>query len=102
MTPNLKPPRINTRASERAISTDADLERQAGSGRIASATPIAYPLATAIIVSGLSRSSIYRAIKAGDISAVKAGRSTLILADSLRGYLNGLPPALSASPRKAA
>lgn len=44
-------------------------------------------------ISGLSRSELYRRLAAGDISAVKAGRKTLILMDSLRKHIASLPSA---------
>ena len=74
----------------------------AAAARQSEVRPLAYPLATAIIISGISRSSLYRAIKAGDVQAVKAGRSTLILAESLCAYITGLPPAVLAPSREAA
>jgi hypothetical protein len=60
--------------------------------------PIALPLARATLVSGLSRSELYRRLAAGDIRAVKAGKRTLILADSLRAFLAGLPTAEFRAP----
>ena len=42
---------------------------------------------------GLGRTAIYELLKSGRLKAVKAGRSTLILADSLRDYIASLPPA---------
>jgi len=44
-------------------------------------------------MSGLSRSELYRRLAAGDIRAVKAGRRTLILVDSLRDHVVSLPAA---------
>lgn len=38
------------------------------------------------------RDKIYAAIRSGKITARKAGRRTLILADDLRKYLESLPP----------
>jgi hypothetical protein len=61
--------------------------------------PLALPLARATLVSGLSRSELYRRLAAGDLQAVKAGKRTLILAASLRAYLAGLPPAAFRPPR---
>jgi hypothetical protein len=61
--------------------------------------PIAFPLSRATLVSGLSRSEIYRRLAAGDLRAVKAGKRTLILADSLRAYLDSLPAATFRAPR---
>lgn len=37
---------------------------------------------------GLSRSKLYEFIKAGDIEAIKVGRSTLIPVDSLTQFIN--------------
>jgi hypothetical protein len=66
------------------------------------AEPIAMPLARASLVSGLSRSELYRRLAAGDIKAVKAGKRTLIVADSLRAFLARLPPAEFRAPRGTA
>lgn len=43
--------------------------------------------------SGLSRSEIYRLLSTQSISAVKSRKRTLIVMDSLRAYLESLPPA---------
>jgi hypothetical protein len=56
-------------------------------------TAIAYTIHGAGKASGLGRTSLYEAIGAGKIEARKAGNRTLILADSLRAYIAGLPPA---------
>lgn len=53
----------------------------------------AVPVAEAVRLSGISRSSLYRLLAAGDIKAIKIGRSTLIVAASLRAYLEAAPPA---------
>ncbi|KAL2051022.1 hypothetical protein ABVK25_008768 [Lepraria finkii] len=45
----------------------------------------------ACATAGLGRSSIYDALKAGHVRAVKAGKRTLIETDSLRGWLASLP-----------
>ena len=55
--------------------------------------PLAMPLARAAAWSGLSRSTIYRMAAQGRVRLVKAGRSTLVDADSLRAVVAGLPPA---------
>ena len=43
-------------------------------------------------VPGLGRDRIYNAIRDGDLVAKKFGRRTLITADALRRFLDGLPP----------
>jgi hypothetical protein len=45
----------------------------------------------AVEASGLTRSHIYEAMKRGDLTARKAGRRTIILAEDLRRYLESLP-----------
>lgn len=45
----------------------------------------------AINLSGLSRTSIYDALKRGDLTARKAGRRTLIAFEELENYLSQLP-----------
>jgi excisionase family DNA binding protein len=41
--------------------------------------------------SGLGRTTIYAAIKAGHLSARKYGRRTIVLFDDLSAFLRGLP-----------
>ncbi len=53
--------------------------------------PIAVTIPDAVKASGMSRSSIYEALKRGDLSARKAGRRTLISFADLQTYLAGLP-----------
>ncbi len=55
--------------------------------------PLALPLARAVLVTGLSRSAIYRAAAAGGITLLKAGRSTLVDMASARAFLAALPRA---------
>ena len=45
----------------------------------------------AIEISGLSRTSIYEALKRGELTARKAGRRTLISFEQLEDYLSHLP-----------
>lgn len=54
-------------------------------------TPIALTIPNAVKVSGMSRTSIYEALKRGDITARKAGRRTLISFADLQAYLASLP-----------
>lgn len=53
--------------------------------------PVAIPLTQAPAVYGLSRSRIYRAAAAGKVKLMKAGRATLVDAESMRAFLASLP-----------
>ena len=53
--------------------------------------PISVTIPEAVKVSGRSRTSIYEALKNGELSAKKAGRRTLISFASLKDYLANLP-----------
>lgn len=52
--------------------------------RSATIEPLTVRVATAVKITGLSRSRIYELIQSGDLETVKVGRSTLILFRSLR------------------
>jgi excisionase family DNA binding protein len=54
-------------------------------------TPIAVTILGAVKATGLSRTSIYEALKRGDLTARKAGRRTLISFADLQAYLAKLP-----------
>jgi excisionase family DNA binding protein len=54
-------------------------------------TPIAVTILEAVKVTGISRTSIYEALKRGDLTARKAGRRTLISFADLQAYLAKLP-----------
>jgi len=54
-------------------------------------THLSYTIAESVNATGVSRSSIYRALKAGELQARKRGRRTLIMADELRRWLTNLP-----------
>lgn len=46
--------------------------------------PLTVRVATAVRITGLSRSRIYELIQSGDLETIKVGRATLILFRSLR------------------
>lgn len=53
--------------------------------------PLALTIPEAVKVSGMSRTSIYEALKRQEITARKAGRRTLIAYADLEAYLANLP-----------
>jgi Helix-turn-helix domain len=69
-------------------------------------TPLAYGIPEACTVSCVGRTSLYAAIRSGDLVARKIGRRTVITADDLKSWLNNRPPArdertsVTASPAK--
>lgn len=54
-------------------------------------SPIAVTIPDAVKATGMSRTSIYEALKRGDLKARKAGRRTLISFADLEAYLASLP-----------
>lgn len=55
--------------------------------------PLALPIERAVLVSGLSRSAIYREAGAGNVVLKKIGRTTLVDMESVRTFLDSLPRA---------
>jgi excisionase family DNA binding protein len=53
--------------------------------------PITITIPNAVKASGLSRTSIYDALKRGELTAIKAGRRTLIRYADLVAYMERLP-----------
>jgi excisionase family DNA binding protein len=61
--------------------------------------PVASGIAKASSLFGFSRSEIYRLLSAGKIRAVKSGRSTLIITESVIAYISTLPAATFRAPK---
>jgi hypothetical protein len=53
--------------------------------------PIAIPVEDAPQIVGVSRTRIFGAIRSGELSARKAGRSTIIEIDELKRWVKSLP-----------
>jgi excisionase family DNA binding protein len=54
-------------------------------------TPLACTITQACAVTCTSRTTLYQAIRTGELRAVKRGRRTLVLMDDLRGWIARLP-----------
>jgi len=52
-------------------------------------------------LTGLSRSEIYRRLLSGEVKAVKKGRQTLVIYESLKEFIRSLPPAKFGGPSLA-
>jgi hypothetical protein len=55
------------------------------------ADPLVYTVAETVRIGGANKNIIYRLIREGVLDGRKAGRRTLITAESLRAYVAGLP-----------
>ena len=55
-------------------------------------THLGYSISEACAASGVRRTSLYNAIRCGQLRAVKCGSRTLILPDDLQRWLEGLRP----------
>lgn len=59
--------------------------------------PLALTIKDACTLSGVSRTTIYEAIKAGALVARKCGNRTLIRHDDLKSWIDGFPKLDTAS-----
>jgi excisionase family DNA binding protein len=62
---------------------------------------LSYGVAEAVQATGVGRSTLYAAMAAGKLRAIKLGSRTIILADELRRFLGELPSANAREDRSA-
>jgi excisionase family DNA binding protein len=58
---------------------------------------LAYSIAEACRLSSIGRSTLYSAIKAGDLKTCKVGRRTLVTSEALLLWINSLPNSLGSN-----
>ena len=64
--------------------------------------PVAVPVQGVVHRYGFTRSETYRRLAAGDFLAVKNGKRTLVLTESIRSYMAKLPAATFRAPKRVA
>jgi excisionase family DNA binding protein len=53
--------------------------------------PLAVSVSEAVRLTGVGRSSLYEAIRRGDLPIRKAGKRTLVMMEDIRRWLSSLP-----------
>jgi hypothetical protein len=61
--------------------------------------PLAVTIENAAKLTGESRSQVYNRMGRGEYTAIKAGRRTLILYESIKAHIAGLPRATIKAPK---
>jgi hypothetical protein len=69
---------------------------------VSTLAPIAIAIEEAPRIVGVSRTRIFEAIRRSELSARKAGRSTIIEVDELRRWVNSLPKRVDSSASRDA
>jgi excisionase family DNA binding protein len=64
-------------------------------------TPLAYTVSEAANAAALGRTTVYAAIRRGELTARKAGRRTVVLHADLQDWLNTLAPITAANAPSA-
>ncbi|MBC9030849.1 helix-turn-helix domain-containing protein [Sphingomonas sp. JC676] len=64
---------------------------EAGGSVFGATSPICIRLNTAIELLGIGKTKMYELIAAGEIEAIKVGRATLVLRETLEAYIARAP-----------
>ena len=83
-----KPPEAKFGSASRM---SAAVGRQAAEEPASPHSPLAFRIPDVCKVTGLGRTSVYGAIKSGELVARRWGRCTIVLAEELEAFLRNLP-----------
>ena len=67
------------------------LSSESESAQVAGGAPICVRVSTALAMLGIRKTKMYELIASGEIEAIKIGRSTLVLRESLEAYVARAP-----------